>query len=74
MRSINAISDETWHMAGDRAVDMSWYTKRALVNKIYVATELYLLQDKSENNEQTWQFLDRRIDNVIEIGKIVNSN
>lgn len=74
IRHINSISDETWHQAGDRAIDLTWYTKRALANKIYVATELFLLQDNSAQNEATWEFLDRRIDNVIEIGKIVNKN
>lgn len=42
------------------------------MNKIYVATELYLLQDDSAQNEATWEFLERRIDNVSEIGRIMN--
>ena len=53
---------------------MSWYTKRAIVSKIYVATELFMLQDKSNEHEATWEFLDRRIDNVLAIGKVLNSN
>ena len=43
-----------------------------LVTKIYVATELYMLQDDSTENEATWEFLDRRIDNVLELGKMLN--
>ena len=44
------------------------------MNKIYIATELYLLQDDSAQNEATWEFLERRIDNVSEMGRIMNQN
>ena len=40
-------------------LQFNWYTKRALASKLYVATELYMLQDDSENKEATWEFLDR---------------
>ena len=53
---------------------ISWYTKRALLNKIYIAKEPYLLQDDSALNEATWEFLERRIDNVSEMGRIMNQN
>ena len=36
--------------------------------KVYLATELVMINDKSEGFEQTWEFLDRRIDNA----KMVN--
>jgi ubiquinone biosynthesis protein COQ9 len=40
-----------------------------------VATELYMLQDNSSDDHQaTWEFLDRRIENVLELGKILNKN
>jgi len=71
-KQLHAISDEIWHQAGDKALDTSWYTKRALVTKIYVATELYMLQDDSYGNGATWEFLDRRIDNVLEVVRFVN--
>ena len=41
---------------------------------MYVATELYMLQDNSENHEATWEFLERRIDNVLEMGKLLQQN
>ena len=53
---------------------MSWYTKRALVSKIYAATEVYMMQDTSDDHEATWEFLERRIENAMEVGKLVNSN
>lgn len=33
-----------------------------------------MLQDKSEGQEATWEFLDRRIDNVMTVGKAINQN
>ena len=33
-----------------------------------------MLQDDSTENEATWEFLDRRIDNVLELGKMLNQN
>ena len=74
LKQIHGISDEVWHQAGDKAVDFSWYTKRAIVSKVYVATELYMLQDSSNDHEATWEFLDRRIDNVLAVGRVLNQN
>ena len=71
---VHNISDEIWHQTGDRALDFSWYTKRALLSNIYVATELYMLQDQSEEKRDTWEFLDRRLDDVMTIGGAVNMN
>jgi ubiquinone biosynthesis protein COQ9 len=42
------------------------------VSKLYTVTELYMLQDKSDNKEATWEFLDRRLDEVMIIGKTLN--
>ena len=33
-----------------------------------------MLQDDSSEHEATWEFLDRRIDNVLEVGKLLNQN
>ena len=58
-------------MAGDKSMDLNWYTKRALLTKIYVATEAYMIQDKSADFAETWQFLDRRLDDVVSFSKMV---
>ena len=50
-----------WYAVGDRSLDGRWYTKRAALSSVFVATELYMLQDKSEGKESTWEFLDRRL-------------
>ncbi|KAE8892731.1 hypothetical protein PF005_g18144 [Phytophthora fragariae] len=64
------ISDEIWYFAGDKSTDMSWYTKRAILTGIYASTELFMLSDKSPNFQDTWAFLDRRVDETIQLGEV----
>jgi len=59
--------DNIWYMAGDRSADFNYYTKRGLLGPVYGATVLYWLNDQSENCEDTWDFLARRIDDVLKI-------
>ena len=59
--------DHIWYGAGDRSSDFNYYTKRGLLGTVYAATVLYWLNDSSENNADTWDFLSRRIDDVLKI-------
>ena len=61
---LHNISDQIWHLAGDRSVDITWYMRRSMLVKVYIATELVMINDKSEGFGQTWEFLDRRIENA----------
>lgn len=65
-----ATVDAIWRAAGDRSVDFNFYTKRGLLAGVYAATLLYWLNDRSEGCAATWDFLDRRIADVMEIPKI----
>ncbi|EFX71430.1 hypothetical protein DAPPUDRAFT_255763 [Daphnia pulex] len=56
--------DDMWHHAGDTSPDFSWYAKRAVLAAVYKSTELSMMQDKSEDFRSTWEFLDRRIEDV----------
>ncbi len=38
-------------------MDNTWYLNRLVVLKIYLSTELFMLTDKSANQEETWAFL-----------------
>ncbi len=61
--------DVIWDALGDASDDVNWYTKRATLSGVYSATVLYWLGDTSDGHEETWAFLDRRIDNVMQIEK-----
>ena len=61
--------DLMWRAIGDTSTDFSFYTKRATLAGVYGATLLYWMSDLSEDYEDTWAFLDRRIDDVMKIEK-----
>ena len=68
-RSLYRTVDAMWRAAGDTATDFNFYTKRTLLAGVYVSTLLYWLDDNSEDFEETWGFLDRRIGEVLRIPK-----
>jgi ubiquinone biosynthesis protein COQ9 len=62
--------DLMWSAAGDDARDASYYTKRSLLAAVWTSTFLFWLDDRSPDCNETWAFLDRRIDNVMQIGRL----
>ncbi|MEL7091412.1 MAG: COQ9 family protein [Pseudomonadota bacterium] len=68
-RLIWGTADAIWTALGDTSDDVNWYTKRATLSGVYSATVLYWLGDDSLDGQATWDFLDRRIDNVMQIEK-----
>ncbi|MFT6090648.1 COQ9 family protein [Sulfitobacter sp.] len=62
--------DAIWDALGDTSDDVNWYTKRATLSAVYSSTVLYWLGDISDGHQATWEFLDRRIDNVMQIEKV----
>ena len=63
-------ADAIWTALGDTARDFSWYTKRATLSAVYAATVLFWLGDDSPGQENTWAFLDRRIEDVMQFEKV----
>ncbi len=60
--------DAIWRAAGDASTDFNFYTKRGLLGGVVLSTTLFWLQDRSEGNQATSAFLDRRIAEVLRIG------
>lgn len=58
-----------WCAMGDASTDFNFYTKRATLLATDAATGLYYLNDDSIDNIDTWNFLDRRIENIMGIEK-----
>jgi ubiquinone biosynthesis protein COQ9 len=69
-KAIWGTCDAIWDALGDTSEDANWYTKRATLSGVYGATVLYWLGDDSPGHSATWDFLDRRIDDVMQIEKI----
>jgi ubiquinone biosynthesis protein COQ9 len=63
-------ADRMWRLAGDSATDLNHYTKRMSLSAVYGSTLSVFVNDDSENFFETRAFLDRRIDNVMQIEKV----
>ena len=63
--------DTIWHAAGDASTDWNFYSKRALLAGVYSTTLVHWLDDKSEGCAENWAFLDRRIENVMGVPRLM---
>lgn len=63
-------ADRMWRLAGDTSSDFNHYTKRMTLSAVYASTLSVFVNDDSENFANTQAFLDRRIDNVMQIEKV----
>jgi len=68
LKELAMLSDEIWYLAGDTAVDPSWYTKRATLSMIYSSSELFMTNDHSPDYVETNKFLKRRLGEVQSVG------
>lgn len=66
-RLIWGTADAIWVALGDTTRDLNWYSKRATLSAVYGSTVLYWLGDDSIGHQATWDFLDRRIGDVMQI-------
>jgi ubiquinone biosynthesis protein COQ9 len=66
-RAIWGTVDAIWTALGDTSRDGNWYSKRATLSAVYSSTLLYWLGDDSAGHQATWDFLDRRIGDVMRI-------
>jgi ubiquinone biosynthesis protein COQ9 len=63
-------ADRIWTGLGDTATDANWYTKRAILAGVHAAVLLHWTNDRTSDHADTWAFLDRRIDNVMQFEKL----
>lgn len=63
-------ADAMWRLAGDSATDYNHYTKRMILSGVYGSTILAWLDDESEDEGETHEFLDRRLGNVAQFEKL----
>ena len=69
MAAVYRTADAIWYAIGDTSSDFSFYTKRTLVAGIIITTTLVWLSDETEGFAATSDFLERRISDVLRIGK-----
>lgn len=66
-------SDRIWTWAGDQARDYTRQTKRAMLSSILMGTVMVWITDESKDIMVTQAFLDRRLENAMEIGKTIGT-
>lgn len=67
--------DRIWKAAGVRPEEdagLSWYTRRAILAGILVATFFFWLEDESDDFTATRAFLQRRIRDALAVGRTVS--
>ncbi|KAJ2141486.1 Ubiquinone biosynthesis protein coq9, mitochondrial [Coemansia sp. RSA 678] len=64
MGQLSTLVSRMWYLAGDQSTQIDWHAKRSMLAAAYVASELYMCEDTSADFSATWQFLDRRIENM----------
>lgn len=62
-------ADAIWRGLGDASTDFNYYTKRAILSGVWVSTFARWLADDGEGETATNDFLDRRIENVMQFEK-----
>lgn len=66
-KAIWGTADLIWKTLGDTSEDINWYTKRVTLAGVYASTVLFWLGDETPGAQATWEFLDRRIEDVMRI-------
>jgi ubiquinone biosynthesis protein COQ9 len=62
-------ADVTWLAIEGKTTGFSFFSKRVILASVKASTLAFWFCDESENAEQTWNFLDRRIEDVMRIGR-----
>ncbi|MFQ3307330.1 MAG: ubiquinone biosynthesis protein COQ9 [Candidatus Midichloriaceae bacterium] len=62
-----------WKIAGkDKSTDFNYYSKRGLLTAAYLSTIMYWLSDESDDNQDTYDFLQRSLNGIVNVGKKIN--
>lgn len=63
-------ADVIWRALGDTSEDYNWYSKRLTLSGVLSATVLFWIGDDSAGQAESWAFLDRRIEGVMQFEKV----
>ena len=66
IKMLHENSDFIWNLSGDKSNDFSYYSKRGLLSMIYLATLIYWLNDKSEKDIATKNFISKSVDGIVD--------
>lgn len=73
LKELSLLADDIYFLAGDKAVDPTWYTKRASLSMIYASSELFMTTDRSADFAETRAFLQRRLEETSKAGGVLGA-
>lgn len=71
LRAVWRTADRIWAWAGDTSTDYNYYTKRSLLSGVLMSTTLVWTGDSGPDSARSKAFLDRRIENVMQLGRLI---
>ena len=69
-KNLFSTCNKIWKLSGDNSTDISYYTKRLILSKIYLKSLMFWFSDNSDDNIETYNFIDREISNISSISNI----
>ena len=63
-------ADRIWRALGDNSTDENFYSKRAILSGVLASTYARWFSDDTPDSDETWAFLDARIENVMQFEKL----
>jgi len=66
LKNLNRTFDLLYKYADSMQVDLSYYSQRIMLMTILTRAEMFLMFDNSPNYEETWNFLKKQIDTLME--------
>ena len=66
--------NKIWNAAGDNSTGANFFSKRLILAAVYSTTLGYWLASANRSNEQTEKFLDKRLEDVKNLGKVSKSS
>jgi ubiquinone biosynthesis protein COQ9 len=69
LKTLAQLADEIAYQTGDDSTNFDWYAKRAAITGLYTSTELYMLTDTSGDFKASWEFVERRIEDLVWLSK-----
>lgn len=73
LEELHNLSDDVAFYAGDDSHDLAWYAKRLALLSIYVKSELFMTQDKSEGFSRTDDYVDSSVASLKAMGAGYNA-
>lgn len=71
LTELHALSNDILSLAGDSAVDGSWYSRRFGLSAVYASAEMVMTRDPTPDLSETETFVNRRFEDKLALQQTV---